>query len=236
MRVRALNLIFPPQCLHCEALVPEHGTLCLACWQQVRFLSEPMCACCGEPFEYTIGQGALCGECMRDLPPYQQARAVFCYDEHSKNLVIGLKYLDQTYLAKTYASWLANAGRELIAASDLFVPVPLHYWRFVGRRYNQSALLAQALAAHCNLPCIPDALIRTRATLPQTGLTRSQREKNVQGAFTVKSRYKDALKGKNVLLIDDVLTTGTTLKQCAKILLKAGVANVRVLTLARTVR
>lgn len=235
MLARALNIVFPPQCLSCDALVPNHGTLCLECWQQVEFITDPCCACCGYPFEFTMGPGTLCGDCLREQPVYARARAAFRYNEASRRLVLKLKFQDQTLLAKIFAGWLASAGRELIAASDVIVPVPLHYWRFIGRRYNQSVLLAQALSPLCGLPTIPDALKRIRYTPPQAGLTRAQRLDNVKGVFSVNARHIPAIKGNSVLLIDDVMTTGATLQQCTKALIKAGASQVNVLTLSRTV-
>jgi len=234
MLARTLDFIFPPQCLTCEALVPAHGTLCLTCWQGVKFIDEPMCYCCGQPFEYTIGERALCGECIKELPPFARARSVFVYDEHSRALVTKLKFSDQLYLATVFGPWLAKIGAEMIGMSNLIVPVPLHYWRFVGRRYNQAALLAEALSKKTHLPVLPDALIRKKHTPPQTGLSRRQREDNVKGAFAINPRHKDTVKGKHILLIDDVLTTGATLSACARSLIKAGAMQVNVLTLART--
>lgn len=229
-----LNLFFPPGCLNCDALVPTHGTLCTECWTQIQFITDPFCSCCGLPFEYKMGEDALCGECMRERPAYSCSRAAFKYDEHSKQLILKLKYQDQGWLAPVYANWLAKAGAELIAASDMILPVPLHYWRFVGRRYNQAGLLSQALAKICELPAHPDALRRMRRTPPQTGLTRKQRADNVRGAFSVNPRYADKIKNKNILLIDDVMTTGSTINSCTKTLLKEGASNVNILTLART--
>jgi ComF family protein len=231
----ALDLFFPPQCLHCEALVPTHGTLCLTCWQQVQFIADPICLCCGHPFDYALGDGALCGNCLRDKPPYARARSMFRYDDTSRVLVLKLKYQDQLHLAGIYGTWLAKAGREIIIGSDFIVPVPLYYWRFVGRRYNQAALLAHALGKECGLPVIPDALLRMRATESQSGLTHSQRHTNVKGAFDANSNHAPAIKGKNILLVDDVMTTGATLSECTRCLLNNGVLSVNVLTLARTV-
>lgn len=182
-----------------------------------------------------MGENVLCGECMRTRPSYARGRSAFRYDEHSKSLIIQLKYHDQTQLAPIYSSWLVKTGKELITASDVIVPVPLHYLRFVGRRYNQSALLTQALAKQTGLLHLPDALKRTRRTPPQAGLTRAQRLDNVKGAFAIHPKRKEAVKGKSVLLVDDVMTTGATLNQCTNALLKAGATSVNVLTLARTV-
>lgn len=230
-----LDLLFPPQCLNCHMRVPSHGTLCLSCWNGVKFITDPFCACCGLPFEYSLGDGALCGDCISEHPPFSQARAVFRYDESSRSLITRLKYADQAHLAAIYGTWLAKCGRELAQKSDFIVPVPLHYRRFLVRRYNQSALLAHALHKHSGLAWLPDGLKRNRATSPQPGLTRKQREDNVRGAFTINARHATALKGKSVLLIDDVMTTSATASQCTKELLKGGVSQVYVLTLARKV-
>lgn len=231
---RALDFFFPPQCLSCQALVPAHGTLCLACWKSVPFIADPMCACCGLPFEYSLGEGALCGGCLKETPPYARARAVFVYNDASRKLVHKLKYNDQLHLAAVYSVWLAKAAGDMLKTCDVIVPVPLSWRRFVGRRYNQAALLAEALSENCGLPVLPDALTRHRHTPPQTGLSRAQREKNVAGAFKMNPKYKKSVEGKTVLLMDDVMTTGATLSHCARALLKAQAKEVNVLTLART--
>lgn len=232
---KILNVIFPPQCLACDVIVPENGTLCLSCWQQVRFISEPFCECCGLPFEFAEA-GSMCADCLHTLPPFARARAALRYDDASSKLITRFKYGDHTQLAAIYGNWLASAGAELISSSDAIIPVPLHYFRFVSRRYNQSALLARALSHKTGLPMLHDALLRTRATKQQTGLTRKQREDNVKNAFRVPPTQMAAIKGKNILLIDDVFTTGATLHACTKALLKAGATSVNVLTLSRTVR
>jgi ComF family protein len=228
-----LDIIFPPQCLNCDELVPTHGTLCQPCWQQISFISPPFCDACGLPFEYAMGKGTLCGECLHTLPAYTHARSAIIYDEHSRGLILKLKYADQTHLASVYGPWLARCGKELLADTELMIPVPLHYWRFITRRYNQSALLADSLHAQTGLPVIADALLRKRPTKPQTGLTKKQRRENVRGAFHVNPRWKDTITGKRIMLIDDVMTTSATIHQCSKALLAGGAARVYVLTLAR---
>ena len=195
-----------------------------------------MCNCCGLPFEYDVGNEALCGVCLFERPPYAKARAAFRYDEHSSKLVTRFKYSDQTHLARVYSVWLAKAAGDILANTDIIVPVPLHYFRFVQRRFNQSALLAQAISKKTLIKHRPDIIKRKRYTISQTGLTRSQRAKNVKGAFNISERAKKIIKGKNILLIDDVMTTGSTVEQCAKILLRSGAMQVNVLTLARAIR
>ena len=235
MLTRLLNLLFPPQCLTCRAMVPTHGTLCLPCWQQVQFITEPCCQCCGYPFDFAMGSEAMCAECLRERPPFARARSAIRYNDASRPLILRLKYQDQTYLARIYGPWLASAGRTLVESSDIIVPVPLHYWRFVRRRYNQSALLAQALARECALPVLVDALKRTRHTPPQAGLQRKDRLTNVKNAFVASKRGKAAIKGKTVLLVDDVMTTRATIDECTRALLKAGAQCVNIVTLGRTV-
>lgn len=234
MRAHLLNLFFPPQCLICEALVPTHGTLCTGCWGEVSFITEPACAACGLPLEVAVDEATLCGECLRERPPFSRARSAFLYDEHSRAMILKLKYQDDLYLARIYGPWLKSAGSILIANSDVIVPVPLHYRRMVRRRYNQSLQLARALARHTQLPLVADGLKRIRATVQQTGLTKPQREKNVKGAFVLNEKKRAQIQGKSVLLIDDVMTTGATIHACTNTLLKAGASNVNVLTLART--
>lgn len=232
---KTLDFIFPPQCLICRNRVDAHGTLCIICWKDVHFITEPYCACCGLPFDFDIGKHAMCGDCIQERPSFSRARAAFKYDDASSKLVTALKYNDQLHLATIYGSWLAKAGQELIVSSDIIIPVPLHWKRFASRRYNQASLLAYALARHCNLRVLPDALKRIKPTQPQTGLTRKERQKNVHGAFEVNAKYSQAIQGKSLLLIDDVMTTSATLQQCARILLKNSAATVNVLTLARKI-
>lgn len=172
--------------------------------------------------------------CLLSPPPYAAARAVFRYEGGSRRLVTGYKYHDRTHATPMFARWLARAGGEQLAAADCVVPVPLHRWRLLRRRYNQSALLARTLAKLAGKRFLHDALRRTRNTAQQAGLTREERQKNVEDAFTVPEKRSDAVAGKAVLLVDDVLTTGATLHACTEALLAAGAKTVYILTLART--
>lgn len=233
MRAALLNFFFPPQCLICHGRVGAQGALCTECWGKIRFISAPLCAQCGLAFDFSAGDGALCGECLQETPPFVKARAVFRYDEHSRALVTQLKYADQAHLAQAFGAWLFTHGREMVEASEVVVPVPLHYWRFVGRRYNQSALLAYALSKHCGISVLPDGLTRVRPTKPQASLSRAQRLDNVKNAFVMTQRHRGRLQGKAVLLVDDVQTTSATISECAQALLKGGAGSVRVLTLSR---
>jgi len=156
------------------------------------------------------------------------------YDDSSRQLVLALKHGDRLHLAPPLAQWMRHAGAELLAAADLQLPVPLHWTRLFTRRYNQAALLAQAIAKAGGPPVAADCLIRRRRTPSQGNKNPSARRRNVAGAFAV--RRPDKLRGRRVVLIDDVLTTGATVEECARVLKRAGAARVDVLTLARVVR
>jgi ComF family protein len=237
---RALDAVLPPRCLKCGLVVASqsgsHGALCPGCWQALSFLGPPCCACCGQPFDFELGPGALCGACTQAAPAFDRARAVMRYDEASRDLILAFKHADRTSLTPAFAAWLKRAGEELLAEVDLIVPVPLHWSRLFSRRYNQAALLAMALGELTEIPVQPDLLIRRRATKKQGHLGRLARQRNVAGAFAVHPRRLAGLAGKRVLLLDDVITTGATVTNCAKVLRQGGAATVEVLALARVIQ
>jgi ComF family protein len=229
-----LDLLLPPLCLSCRAPVARQGGLCANCWGAVHFLSAPTCACCGTPFAEEIEAGLHCAACLADPPAFDRARAVFRYDEASRGLVLSFKHADRPGLARFFAPWLARAASELLANADLIVPVPLHRWRLLHRRYNQAALLGMGLAKRSGIRCIPDLLKRTRHTAPQGMKGREERERNVKGAIKM-AKSAGLIEGKRILLVDDVLTTGATLGECVRIMRQSGAAGVDVVTLARVV-
>ena len=231
-----LDTLLPPRCLTCEATVERQHQLCSACWSALRFLAEPLCACCGTPFPFESQPGLLCAECIAEPPRFRKARAVLAYDDRSRDAILALKHGDRTDAAPGFGAWLARAGAELVAEADALVPVPLHRWRLFRRRYNQSALLAQAAARATRLPVLADALQRTRNTPTQGTRTRLGRFDNVRGAFRVRPAREAQVAGRRLILVDDVMTTGATVEACAAVLLRAGAAHVDVLTLARVVR
>jgi ComF family protein len=228
-----VDAVFPPQCPCCGGLVSDHAQLCAACWKEIRFIGEPVCDCCGVPLEFGVGEGGLCLPCMAHRPAFNRARSVMLYDASSRRLVLALKHGDRLDPAPVYAGWMHRAGRELLEQADFVAPVPLHWRRLIARRYNQSALLADHVSRLAERLFVPDLLVRIRATPSQGAMNRKDRARNVRGAFAVSSRYATALQGRNVVLIDDVLTTGATVEGCAQALLRAGAARVDVLTLAR---
>lgn len=167
-----------------------------------------------------------------DPPAYFRARAVASYSGRMRDLIHAFKFSDRHDCRRLFGRWLAEAGKDLIADADLVVPVPLNRWRLLSRRYNQSAILAKELARQTGLTYAPSILHRAKRTTSQVGLTRRQRQDNVLGAFTVANSSPSAIKGRNVLLIDDVITTGATANACARVLLRAGATRVDTLALA----
>jgi ComF family protein len=200
----------------------------------IAFLGVPHCACCGLPFPYETGADAQCGACLAEPPPYARARAVFRYDDASRGLVLAFKHGDRTHSAPAYGRWMVRAGAELLTEADLLVPVPLHWTRLFARRYNQAALLAHAIHAGGGPPVAPDWLQRRRRTPSQGHRNAAGRTDNVRGAFAL--RPGRSVAGRRLVLVDDVFTTGATVHECARILRRAGAAQVDVLTLARVVR
>lgn len=179
----------------------------------------------------------MCPSCAADPPVYDRARAALRYDEGSRRLVLAFKRGARFEGVRGFGRWLARAGADLLDDVDYILPVPLHRWRLLSRGYNQSAVLAGALARECGRPWLPDALLRVRATGSQQGLGAAARRENITaGAFEVRRGALGRVEGARLLLVDDVLTTGSTLEACARVLKRHGAARVDCLALARVVR
>ena len=229
-----VDAVLPPRCLACGDSVDEPDALCGRCWAGMVFFAPPWCARCGLPFPHPMGEGALCGECARERPAWDRARAVLRYDKNSRRLVLSLKHGDRTHMAGAFGRWMRRAGAEVLDGADLIVPVPLHWTRLFQRRFNQSALLAHAIRKAGGPPVAPDWLVRRRRTPSQGQLGPLARERNVKGAFALKKGR--SVRGRRVVIIDDVLTTGATVEECARVLRRGGAEFVGVLTLARALR
>ena len=231
-------MVLPPRCAGCGAEVQRNVGLCTDCWPRLTFISAPHCRICGLPFEIRLPGDAVCGGCLAQRPVFDHARSAVVYDDVSRPLILTFKHADRLSLTPLFVSWLRTVGEPLIDTADLLVPVPLHRWRLLARRYNQAALLAQGLGKSADRPVATNLLLRTRRTPTQGRLSARQREKNVRGAFALRKEChgsKEAMQGRRVLLIDDVLTTGATVNACARTLIGGGAAAVDVLTVARVV-
>ena len=224
--------IVPPQCLSCRSMVQDAGGLCPACWPQLQLIEEPCCERLGTPFAYDEGEGAVSAAALADPPQWNRARAAVAFNDAARGLVHGLKYRDRHETAELMARLMARAGAPLFADAHVIVPIPLHRFRLWTRRYNQSALLAQRIAAATTLRFQPELLARVKRTRQQVGLDHKARLRNVRRAFAVPGHLLDRVAGRNIVLVDDVMTTGATAGACAEALLKAGAARVDVLVFA----
>lgn len=230
-----LDAALPQLCPSCREPLGDGAGLCAQCWSKLSPIEKPYCARLGIPFLYDPGPGLLSMEAMANPPAYDRARAAVRYDEIARALVLAFKFGDRMDLAPMMGRWMARAGRELLPEADALVPVPLHWRRLWARRFNQAASLSRAIAETSGVPVLFETLRRVRATPQQIGLSRTDRASNVQGAFRVPNDRKADIKGRRVILIDDVLTSGATVDTCARALLKAGASGVDVLVFARVV-
>ena len=233
-----INLILPPRCIKCGEILSAHNGLCSHCFNQIKFISEPFCHICGSPFNneknINLTKKYVCANCLKEKKKlFDIKRSVFIYDEFSKNLILDLKFNDKTINAEILSNMMFSAGKDIwLEKPDMIIAVPLHKLRLIKRKYNQSILLAKHLSIKTKIPINYTSLIRTENTIPQVQLSGRARLNNLKNAFMIK--YPEIIKNKKIVLIDDVETTGSTLKECAKILKKAGAINIYALTIART--
>ena len=229
---RVADLIVPPCCLVCRTPLGAHHLLCAPCWREVHFIRAPLCDVLGIPLPFDTGERMLSAAAVAHPPAYDRARAVAHFSGSMRTLVHQFKYADRHDARTLYGRWLAEAGHSLTQGIDVVVPVPLSRWRLLSRRFNQAAILAQELSRRTGLAVDVGLLRRRRFTRSQVGLTRDERRRNLAGAFVVPRQRRASVHGRNVLLIDDVITTGATVEACARVLKRAGAAHVDVLALA----
>lgn len=238
-RMRAVGLalrdaLYPVTCMTCDARVQDEGALCPDCWADTPFLSGACCDLCGTPLPGADDGPARCDECLTLARPWDEGRAVLAYAGNARRLVLSFKHGDRTELARGAGRWMARRARDLLTPETLLVPVPVHRWRLLRRRYNQAALLAQSVAREAGATCDPLALIRHRETPRQDHRTVTDRFANVAQAISLGPRADVA--GRHVALVDDVMTSGATLAACADVLRQGGAARITALVLARVAK
>lgn len=230
-----LDQLYPPACLNCDTAIASADALCPGCFAQLRPITAPLCPRLGLPFEVASGPDTVSAEAIADPPPFDRARSAVVYNEIARRLVSRLKYGDRPELARFCARLMAAAGHELWADGPVLVPVPLHRFRQLERRYNQSAELARALARITGLRADPLLVSRVRRTRQQVGLSAGARQRNVAGAFAARPDALARLAGRRVVIVDDVITTGSTVKAVTRALHRAGVRQIDVVSFARVV-
>lgn len=231
-----LQLLYPPQCLSCGGLVDSDFALCPECWRDTPFITGLVCDSCGTPLPGEDDATVHCDDCLTLARPWAQGRAALLYRDRGRDIPLALKHGDRTDLAGPAARWLLRAAQPILRPGMILAPVPLHWLRLFRRRYNQSALLSAALARLAGLDHVPDLLIRSRRTPTQDGRDRDGRFRNVTGAIRAHPRHAPRLKGAEILLIDDVMTSGATLAAATEACLAAGAMRVSVAVLARVAK
>ncbi len=230
-----VGFALPPRCPGCGTIVGDDHSFCLACWQALDFLGGPACGQCGQPIETAYDDASRCGACLADPPPFDRARAAVAYGPIARALALRLKYGRRPGVALTMARPMARIGESMLEDA-LVVAVPLHRWRLWSRGYNQAALIARALVRQGRGELALDLIERFRRTPPLRGMGRLARERTVAGAFRLRPEARGRVKGRRIVLIDDVYTTGATVRGCARLLRRAGAAEINVLCWARVVR
>lgn len=229
----ALRLVYPPRCTLCGVAVSEEFGLCGPCWRETPFITGLACDLCGAPLPGESAAAVHCDVCLVTARPWSQGRAAMRYEGNGRRLVLALKHGDRHDVAHPAGKWLARAAVPLLGPDTLIAPVPLHWLRLLRRRFNQSALLARALARETGLPMVPDLLIRHRHTPSLKGLDRIARHATLDAAIRVNPRHLALVQGARLLLVDDVMTSGATLSAATQAAHAAGADSVCVLALAR---
>ena len=235
---KIVDFLVPPRCVNCNQLSAAQSGICADCWKMVRFIEQPYCKIMGTPFSVDLGEDAISTQAIAHPPPFSRLRSAVLYDDIARHLISRFKFSDRNDLAPFIAGTMIRAGKELIEDADMIIPLPLHRRRLLARRFNQSAELARIISKYCtngksNTPYKPMVLKRIRNTRQQIGLTQDGRQRNVSGAFRVDPQMRPEIQGKRILLIDDVYTSGASVKSATKALLRGGAQFVDVLTFAR---
>lgn len=225
-----LDFALPPRCASCGTITDQLHSFCAECWRKVEFLGESGCASCGLPLEATDAE--QCAVCLAKPPRIARTRAAVVYDDVTRGLALRLKYGRKIALARTMARYMAPLLPPE-GSKTLIVPVPLHRSRLWWRGFNQAGVIARELSRRTGIAQSPFALRRLKRTPSLRGLSASQRRRAVAGAFAAD---RTTVEGKTIILIDDVLTTGSTADGCARALQRAGAVRVELISWARVVR
>lgn len=229
------DVLVPSACPVCYQPVGNDDGLCAPCWQDIEFITGPVCRRTGLPMPVDLGAETISPLARAQPPPYDKARAAFAYKGSGSALIKRMKFGDRPELAALLARLIHARLPEMLPRHALLVPVPLHRRRLVWRRFNQAAEICRHLAALSGQSMAENVVARIRPTAQQIGLSRAGRKRNLRGAFAVPQSQQHRLKGRAVVLVDDVLTTGATVEALTRILRRAGAAPIYVVTAARVV-
>ena len=223
--------LYPYRCPSCRRIVYGES-FCNKCWEKLIFIEKPICSICGEPLDIKTNYSLVCARCLNKQHYFNKATSVFIYNRTIARCIYRLKFDRKTFLARFFTRFIVKNIKEF--NTDYIVPVPIYGNRLKERGYNQSLLLVKEISKLTDIPYIEDLILKIKSTLPQTQLSTNKRKTNLKSAFKINEKYRNIIKYKNILIIDDVLTTGTTVDECAKVLKKNNVSKVFVSTIVRT--
>ncbi|MDR2527019.1 MAG: ComF family protein [Rickettsiales bacterium] len=229
-----LRFLYPPKCVICGKIIQEYDALCENCWSNVKQIVRPFCNKCSSPIEFDISEDSICGACMKEEPKYIKARSAFIYNKAISNVITRFKFFDETYLKRFMALNMVRASQDILDNIDILIPVPLHKKRLRQRKYNQSLLLCEEISKLTKKSFISDFLYKKKHTKQQSSLRKRERLLNLRGKFAVSEKYLGQYADKNIAIVDDVMTTGTTINECIKAMNKNKIKNIYVITFAKT--
>lgn len=228
---KTVEYILPKRCFSCAEFIQGEDGFCGSCWQKFNFITSPFCKTCGTEFELrTLEAYSNCLKCISSPPAFDRARAIFKFDENSKNIIHAFKYYDKTVLAKQFAKMLCERYANEMDDASIIVPVPMYRFKRLFRMYNPPQMIANSISKRTGIEVVADLLSKVKWTKSQTKLSRKERIANISASIQISGGER--VKGKKVILVDDVITTGTTINHCAKILKKAGAKEVLALSIA----
>ena len=230
----AIRMLYPPQCIMCREQLQSENALCGSCCRDMPFNTDCACVRCGASLiGVTETAGAECDDCIQNPPPWAEGRAVFRYQGLARKMILELKHGDRPELVAPAAAWMAQTAADILTEKSLIIPIPVHWQRFLQRKYNQAEVLAKHVATHSGAELKTDILRRPRKTVPLKEVNRSERFSILENAFEINADKVQEMKEQNIVLIDDVMTSGATLSAAVKTLQRAGAGDISVLVLAR---
>ena len=231
-----METIYPTRCLACGFETLNERGLCQDCWKEAYFVTGQVCDSCGTPVQESEVDPSYCDQCLASPPAWDRGRCAVLYEGAGRKLALLLKHSDRLDLVPEMGKWMHQACKPILEPDMVIAPVPLHRMRLLRRRFNQASVLAQKIAQINGTKAWVDVLCRIRPTEMQKGKDRESRFMNLSRSIILNTPYKDSLKDRSVLLVDDVMTTGATLCACAETCKLAGAKKVNVIAFARVAR
>jgi competence protein ComFC len=230
--LKIINYLYPPRCIMCKDFVQEENGICATCWNELSFLNSPFCNICSFEFDFSSLANQTCLKCISKPPKYNFIRSALKFNEKSKKLLHEFKYYDNKIIGEIFAKLIANKYKNSFMGYDFIIPVPMHKIKRIMRLYNQAQIFGESLSKIISVPIKCDVLTKVRNTKSQTGLSKKERKKNLIGTIEILNKIE--IKDKNIILVDDVITTGSTISLCVDLLKKHGAKNVCVISIAKT--